>query len=76
LLAHARRAQILPESDRRRIFRTTLPSSLPTFLIDGQVAGTWKYADGRVVLDEWRPVPTRWRSALDDEAERVAELHR
>ena len=76
LLAHARRAQILPESDRRRIFRTTLPNSLPTFLVDGRVAGTWTHADGRVLLDEWRPVPQHWRSALDDEVERVAELHR
>ena len=76
LLAHARRSQILAEVDRRRIFRTTLPQSLPTFLVDGQVAGTWKYVDGQVVLDEWRPVPERWRAALATEVEHPIELHR
>jgi hypothetical protein len=75
LLAHARRSQVLIEGDRRKIFRTTLPHSLPTFLIDGQVAGTWKYADGRVVLDEWRPVPARWREQLDVEVAGLADLH-
>jgi len=37
----------------RRIFGTSKPQSLPTFLVDGQVAGTWKYDAGRIVLDEW-----------------------
>jgi hypothetical protein len=76
LLAHARRAQILPDVDRRRIFRTTLPQSLPTFLVDGQVAGTWKYADGQVTLDHWRPVPERWSAVLSGEVERLVALHR
>jgi hypothetical protein len=76
LLAHARRAQVLPDVDRRRIFRTTLPQSLPTFLVDGQVAGTWKYADGHIALDHWRPVPERWRATLSAEVEGLTELHR
>ena len=76
LLAHARRSQILPDADRRRIFRTTLPHSLPTFLVDGQVAGTWKFADDRVVLEPWRPVPARWSEQLDAEAHGLEELHR
>ena len=75
LLAHARRAVILREEDRKRIFRTTLPHSLPTFLVDGQVAGTWTFGDGRIVLDEWRPVPATWRARLDDEVERLAAFH-
>jgi len=42
LLVHARRTQILPERYRPRIFNTKTPHSLPTFLVDGQVAGTWR----------------------------------
>jgi hypothetical protein len=42
LLAHARRALILPEAFRERIFHVRMPQSIGTFLVDGQVAGTWK----------------------------------
>lgn len=76
LLAHARRANILHEDDRRRIFRTTLPQSLPTFLVDGEVAGTWKFDGERVELETWRAVPDRWRDLLEAEASALAELYR
>ena len=46
LLVHARRTQLLPEVYRSRVFAVTMPRSVPTFLVDGQVAGTWRYADG------------------------------
>ena len=49
LLVHARRTQLLPEAYRPRVFATTMPRSVPTFLVDGQVAGTWTYAGGQVV---------------------------
>jgi hypothetical protein len=48
LLVHARRTQILPEEHRPRIFHTKTPQSVPTFLVDGAVAGTWRYDGGRV----------------------------
>ena len=31
---------------RPRVFATSMPRSVPTFLVDGQVAGTWAYAGG------------------------------
>ena len=43
LLVHARRTGILPEEHRPKIFGIKTPHSFPTFLIDGQVAGTWRY---------------------------------
>ena len=46
LLVHARRTGVLPEQYRSRIFPTTMPQSVGTFLVDGVVAGTWRY-DGR-----------------------------
>src|SRR5207247_3637977 len=43
LLVHSRRTQILPERYRPRVFNVRTPHSVNTFLVDGQVAGTWKY---------------------------------
>lgn len=75
LLVHARRSLVLRDEDRSRIFGTKLPQSLPTFLVDGQVAGTWKYETGRIVLDEWRPIAKSFRSELREETERLVEFH-
>lgn len=47
LLVHARRAQVLPERYRSRVFHTKTPHSVNTFLVDGQVAGTWRLDGGR-----------------------------
>jgi hypothetical protein len=74
LLVHARRTQILPEAYRPRIFNTKTPHSKPTFLVDGAVAGTWTYEDGRVVRDEFEPLDAADRRALDEEGERLATL--
>ena len=75
LLVHARRALILPEAYRPRIFHVKAPQSFATFLVDGAVAGTWKYVDGRVELDAFGAIPVRYRRELDDEAERLAAWH-
>jgi hypothetical protein len=75
LLVHARRTQILPERYRPRIFNTKTPHSVNTFLVDGQVAGTWRYEKGRVKLEPFGRLPKGARSELDDEAERLAEFH-
>ena len=71
LLVHARRALIIREEDRPRIFNTKLPQSLPTYLIDGTVAGTWRFEDGRVVLDPWYEHGDR--EALEKEAGALAQ---
>jgi Winged helix DNA-binding domain len=75
LLVHARRTQVLPERHRGRIFNTKSPHSFPTFLVDGAVAGTWRYDQERVRLDPFGPLPRPARRELDDEAERLTALH-
>jgi Winged helix DNA-binding domain len=50
LLVHARRTGLLPEEHRPRIFHTKAPQSLPTFLVDGAVAGTWRHERGAIEL--------------------------
>ena len=56
LLVHARRTGVLPERHRAKIFHVKNPHSLPTFLVDGAVAGTWRYRDGRIELDPFDPL--------------------
>lgn len=75
LLVHARRTQILPERFRSKVFSTKTPHSVPTFLVDGRVAGTWRYEGGRVLLEPFEAIPRAARRELDDEAERLAEFH-
>ena len=75
LLVHARRTQILPEQYRDRVFHTKTPHSVPTFLVDGSVAGIWRYESGRVRLQPFEPIPRAVRRGLEDEAARLAAFH-
>ena len=75
LLVHARRALVLTEEDRPRIFHVHNPHSSATFLVDGTVAGTWTYDKDRVVVDPFRPLSRASAREVDAEAERLAELY-
>ena len=75
LLVHARRTQVLPEEYRALIFNTKTPHSHNTFLIDGQVAGTWRFEAGEIQLTPLRTISTSERVALDEEAHRLAAFH-
>jgi hypothetical protein len=72
LLAHARRANVLPERHRDRVFNTKMPQSVPTFLVDGSVAGAWRYDAGRVRFDRFERLDRATTRALRDEGERMA----
>src|SRR5207245_10638093 len=75
LLVHARPTGILPEEYRPRIFSTKTPHSLGTFLVDGAVAGTWRYERERIVIDPFARLSRATKLELDDEAERLAAFH-
>jgi hypothetical protein len=75
LLVHARRTQILPERYRTRVFHVKTPQSVSTFLVDGQVAGTWRYERGRIQLTPFHRLDKATRRELDEEGERLAALH-
>jgi len=74
LLVHARRSRILPEEYRDRIFHTKAPHSFNTFLVDGQVRGTWKEAKGKIHLEKFQPIPRRFHRELNEETDRLANL--
>jgi hypothetical protein len=72
-LGHAsgERDRIVPPAFRKQVYtvNTVMPA---TFLVDGFVAGTWRYERGRVVLEPWRRLSRAERAELDDEADRLA----
>ncbi len=76
LLAHARRTLVLREDDRPRIFHTKIPHSMNTFLVDGQVAGTWRYRDGNVDVAPFRALGASTLPQVHEEADRLADFHR
>ncbi|MFG2040986.1 winged helix DNA-binding domain-containing protein [Dactylosporangium sp. NPDC048998] len=75
LLVHARRTLILPEEHRSKVFHVRMPQSIGTFLVDGQVAGTWALKANRVEWDEFAPLPARIRRQVDAEADRLTAFH-
>jgi hypothetical protein len=75
LLVHARRADVLPERFRDRVFHVRMPQSVTPFLVDGAVAGTWRYDDGRVTFDSFERLDRATLRALEEEGERMAALY-
>ena len=71
LLVNCRRTQILPEEHRPKIFHVNKPQSEMTFVVDGAVAGTWRFEDGRVRLDPFRRLRREDREELEEESERL-----
>jgi Winged helix DNA-binding domain len=74
LLVHARRTGVLPEEFRPVIFNTKSPHSFGTFLVDGAVAGTWRFEDGRVEISAFVSLDRAVRRGLADEGERLVAL--
>jgi hypothetical protein len=70
LLVHARRTGVLPEPHRPRVFSNANPFSVGTVLVDGHVAATWSWRDGRVTVEMLDEVGPSDRDAI--EAERAA----
>jgi hypothetical protein len=68
------RTRILPERYRKTVIRKN-GDVLPTFLIDGFVAGAWSAKRttkvATLVLDPFEPLPRAWKRELKDEGERL-----
>ena len=75
LLVHARRTEVLPEEYRSLVFNTRTPHSVSTFLVDGTVAGTWRFEGGRVRWEPFEPLPRVARREVEDEAKWLGAFH-
>jgi winged helix DNA-binding protein len=72
LLVHARRAGVMPEEYRPIVFATKNPPSVPTFLVDGRVAGAWRYENGRIELEPYERLSRTVVQELRAEGKRLA----
>jgi hypothetical protein len=75
LLVHARRARILPEEHRPKIFHVRNPHSDAVFLVDGAVAGTWKHRDAKIELHPFERLDGATQRDLRAHADRLADFH-
>ena len=75
LLGYGRRERVLPAAYRSTVIRKN-GDVLPTFLVDGFVAGTWEIRRAKgsasVTLSPFGRLPAATRRALAEEAERLA----
>jgi Winged helix DNA-binding domain len=76
LLAHCRRADILPEEFRTAIFHTKIPQSVGTVLVDGSVAATWAWRNDHVEVNELAKLTVAQRRAVAREADGLTAFYR
>lgn len=78
LLVHARRTGILPEAYRPRIFSIKQPQSIGTFLVDGRIAGTWRWdaKTAQLATETFEPLDRRQRTEVEGESRALAAFHR
>lgn len=70
LLAFADRTRVLPEKHRKTVIAMN-GDVAQTFLMDGFVAGTWRVAKDRVLVEPFATLGQPARAELDEEAERL-----
>jgi hypothetical protein len=75
LLIHARRAGILSEEHRARLFHTRNPFSVGTVLVDGRVVAAWSVRDGHVVLDLLEPLGAKVAREVELERSVLEAFH-
>ena len=78
LLGHHDRRRVLPDAYRKAVIARN-GDVLPTFLVDGRVAGLWWVEpDGaatRIVLEPFEPIAAAARRALEAEAAALTRFH-
>ena len=70
ILAHADRTRVVSDDYRRAVIRGGLVD--PVFLVDGFVAGRWRFVGGAVQLEPFERVPRGVERELRRERERLA----
>jgi Winged helix DNA-binding domain len=79
ILAHRDRTRILPDAYRDTVIRKKNATMLPTFTVDGLIAGSWRVErlGGRftVLVEPFEPLPLRIRREVESEALRLAAFY-
>jgi hypothetical protein len=71
ILAHRDRSRIVPPEYIDVVFNKKNATTKNTFTIDGFVAGAWRVAGKRLVVEPFAPLPAKWRREVDAEGERL-----
>jgi hypothetical protein len=66
---------VLPEEHRKMLFNSKNPQSFHTFMVDGRIAGTWKYGRSGVELAPFGRLSKSARAVLEEEAHGLEALH-
>jgi hypothetical protein len=78
LFSYVRRTELLPERFRPVVFDVKNPQSLPTFLVDGSVAGAWRVdragSKATLMLRPFERLPVAATRELREEAGRLARF--
>lgn len=78
ILAYDRRARILPDEYAKRVIKKN-GDIVPTFLVDGRVAGRWdvelKKENATLVLSPFARAPRDSKRELEEEGERLLRWH-
>ncbi|MBB5077674.1 winged helix DNA-binding domain-containing protein [Nonomuraea endophytica] len=73
LLAYSDRSRVIPPDFRRLVTRQN-GDVLPSLLVDGQVAGVWRPADGGIEASAFRPLSDRDWAGLAAEARALVKF--
>lgn len=74
ILGYDDRARVLPAEYREAVIKNNAEVR-STFLVDGMVAGEWRYVDGKVKTDAFAPLPLAAKRELEGEASRLAAFY-
>ena len=76
LLVHARRAGVLPEAHRPRVFSIKNPFSVGVYLVDGRAVGAWSLVGGgRIELDPFETLGATDERAVERERKALEAFH-
>jgi hypothetical protein len=77
LLGHANRAGIVPAEHRSKLFNPEYPQSQAAFLVDGHIAGTWKYDEKKksIQTKPFAKLTAKDKKEVKAEADRLADFH-
>lgn len=77
LLGHANRSGIVPAEHRPKLFNPKYPQSQAAILIDGRLAGTWRYDEKkkRIETKPFARLDAKAKKEVKAEADRLADFH-
>ena len=75
ILAHRDRSRIVPPEYADVVFNKKNATTKNTFTVDGFVAGAWRIEKGKLAVEPFAPLPTKWRREVDAEGERLLAFY-